>query len=81
MTTVADLLPWLSLLLPIMLPMLVALNAKLAHIEARMAAQAEQLQTLRNAPERLATLAAVQAEHARRLESWRPGTPTTHPTT
>lgn len=79
MTTAADLLPWLSLLLPVMLPMLVALNSKLAAIEAKMAAQAEQLQTLRNAPERIATLAAVQSEHARRLESWRPGTPT--PTT
>lgn len=67
----ADLLPWLNLLLPPALAVLVSINSKLAAVHATQEAHAEQLRSLRTLPTTLAGVAAVQNEHARRLDEWR----------
>lgn len=67
----ADLLPWLNLLLPPALAVLVSINSKLAAVQATQDAHAEQLRALRAVPPLLAAVAAVQTEHARSLDHWR----------
>lgn len=77
--SMADLLPWLNLLLPPGMALLVSINSKLAALQATQAAHAEQLRSLRALPPMLAGMAAVQTEHARRLDDWRARN--NHPTT